>query len=102
MRRIEGVGFEIEVARLGESVPPRFALSGETARVVAGRGITQLHLSLSHDAGLAIAYVTAEASGGPGVASDVDAVGAEYVPPADDEADELLDVPEAEDPEEPR
>jgi len=92
---------EIEVARLGESVPPKFALSGSTAEVVAARGVTQLHLSLSHDAGLAIAYVTAEAAGPADVAPSIDAVGAGYVP-TDDAGDALLDVPEAEDPEEPR
>lgn len=48
---------------------PIFALSGETATTVAERGITALHLSLSHDAGLATAYVIAEsipASTAPG------------------------------------
>ncbi|GGE82529.1 holo-ACP synthase [Mycetocola zhadangensis] len=39
---------------------PRFELSGETATVVATRGITSLHLSMSHDAGAAIAFVVAE------------------------------------------
>lgn len=90
---------EIEIARLGESLPPRFALSGSTAEVVAARGITTLHLSLSHDAGLAIAYVTAVAEGGPEVADDIDAVGAVYVPDAEQGG---MDVPEPEDPEEPR
>lgn len=40
---------------------PWFTLTGSTAAVVAERGITALHLSLSHDAGLATAYVVAEA-----------------------------------------
>ncbi|GAA3656304.1 holo-ACP synthase [Microbacterium marinilacus] len=92
---------EIEIAREGESVPPRFALSGSTADVVAARGITSLHLSLSHDAGLAIAYVTAEGATAGVLGGDaVDAVGAAYAPAGDGDA--LLDVPEAEDPEEPR
>ena len=39
---------------------PVFSLSGETDATVASRGITALHLSLSHDAGLATAYVVAE------------------------------------------
>ncbi|GEB44151.1 holo-[acyl-carrier-protein] synthase [Microbacterium testaceum] len=39
---------------------PVFSLSGETAATVARRGITALHLSMSHDAGLATAYVVAE------------------------------------------
>ncbi|MFT4306389.1 MAG: holo-ACP synthase [Microbacterium sp.] len=41
---------------------PRFTLSGRTAATVAARGITTLHLSLSHDAGLATAYVVAESA----------------------------------------
>jgi holo-[acyl-carrier protein] synthase len=40
---------------------PWFSLTGSTASVVAARGITTLHLSMSHDAGLAAAYVVAEA-----------------------------------------
>ncbi len=39
---------------------PRFELSGETAAVVRARGIDHLHLSMSHDAGAAIAFVIAE------------------------------------------
>ncbi|MFS0733969.1 holo-ACP synthase [Microbacterium sp. 1P10UB] len=39
---------------------PWFTLTGSTAEVVAARGITSLHLSMSHDAGLATAYVVAE------------------------------------------
>lgn len=51
---------EIEVASEA-SGRPVFSLCGSTAAVVASRGITALHLSLSHDAGLATAYVIAEA-----------------------------------------
>ncbi|PSL36707.1 holo-[acyl-carrier protein] synthase [Labedella gwakjiensis] len=43
---------------------PAFALSGSTARAVEARGIDVLHLSMSHDAGVAIAYVVAESRGG--------------------------------------
>lgn len=50
---------DIEVAS-EPSGRPVFALSGSTAAVVDGRGIHALHLSLSHDAGLATAYVVAE------------------------------------------
>jgi len=39
---------------------PWFTLTGSTAAVVAARGITTLHLSMSHDAGFATAYVVAE------------------------------------------
>jgi holo-[acyl-carrier protein] synthase len=51
---------EIEIASEA-SGRPVFSLRGSTAEVVAERGITALHLSLSHDAGLATAYVIAEA-----------------------------------------
>ncbi|MCP2635302.1 holo-ACP synthase [Microbacterium sp. HD4P20] len=50
---------EIEVASEA-SGRPRFMLTGSTAAVIARRGITAVHLSLSHDAGLATAYVIAE------------------------------------------
>ncbi|MDL9979089.1 holo-ACP synthase [Microbacterium candidum] len=50
---------EIEIGS-EPSGKPVFALSGSTAAVVAERGIHTLHLSLSHDAGLATAYVIAE------------------------------------------
>ncbi len=52
---------DIEVASEA-SGRPVFALTGQTADTVADRGITALHLSLSHDANLATAYVVAEAA----------------------------------------
>lgn len=39
---------------------PSFLLQGRIADAVAARGITHMHLSMSHDAGIAIAYVVAE------------------------------------------
>ncbi|MFC0196618.1 holo-ACP synthase, partial [Microbacterium arthrosphaerae] len=54
---------EIEITS-EDSGRPVFSLTGSTAAVVAARGITGLHLSLSHDAGLATAYVIAEARDG--------------------------------------
>jgi holo-[acyl-carrier protein] synthase len=51
---------EIEVVSAA-SGKPGFSLTGSTAEVVVARGITAVHLSLSHDAGLATAYVVAEA-----------------------------------------
>jgi holo-[acyl-carrier protein] synthase len=39
---------------------PSFSIRGSLADVVAGRRITAIHLSMSHDAGVAIAYVIAE------------------------------------------
>lgn len=57
----EGVYWtEIEVTP-EPSGRPVFTLSGSTAAVVAARGITALHLSMTHDAGVAVAYVIAEA-----------------------------------------
>lgn len=56
---------EIEITP-EESGRPWFTLAGSTADVVTARGITAIHLSMSHDAGLATAYVVAEA-GGAGV-----------------------------------
>ena len=53
---------EIEIASEA-SGRPVFALSGATAATIADRGITVVHLSLSHDAGLAAAYVVAEGAG---------------------------------------
>lgn len=53
---------EIEVTP-ESSGRPWFTLSGSTAEVVAARGITTLHLSMSHDAGFAVAYVVAESEG---------------------------------------
>ncbi len=39
---------------------PGFVLHGATAAEATARGITQLHLSMSHDAGIATAFVVAE------------------------------------------
>ncbi|MFT4157279.1 MAG: holo-ACP synthase [Microbacterium sp.] len=50
---------EIEIAS-AVSGAPRFELSGTTAEVVRDRRITALHLTLTHDAGLAAAFVVAE------------------------------------------
>lgn len=57
----DGVSWqEIEVPRLGERQAPSYVLTGETERTLARRGVTHTHLSLSHDAGLAIAYTVLE------------------------------------------
>ncbi len=39
---------------------PEFALRGEAAAFAAERGISAVHLTMSHDAGMAIAFVVAE------------------------------------------
>jgi holo-[acyl-carrier protein] synthase len=42
---------------------PSLELSGAAAAIAEARGITRVHLSMSHDAGVAIAYVIAETDG---------------------------------------
>jgi holo-[acyl-carrier protein] synthase len=39
---------------------PGFDLQESTRAIAEARGITAVHLSMSHDAGIAIAYVVAE------------------------------------------
>lgn len=39
---------------------PGFELQDSTRAIADARGITSIHLSMSHDAGIAIAYVVAE------------------------------------------
>jgi holo-[acyl-carrier protein] synthase len=39
---------------------PSFVLSDAAASVAAARGVTAVHLSMSHDGGVAVAYVVAE------------------------------------------
>ena len=48
----------------GEHGDPAFELHGATAAEATSRGITSVHLSMSHDAGIATAFVIAE-SGTP-------------------------------------
>ena len=43
---------------------PSIELNGAAADIAAAKGIAHIHLSMSHDAGVAIAYVIAES--GPG------------------------------------
>ena len=44
---------------------PSIEVYNALADIVAARGITSIHLSVSHDAGIAIAYVIAEGQGVP-------------------------------------
>lgn len=71
----DGVSWrEIEVPRLAERRAPAYVVTGETARTLAARGVTHTHLSLSHDAGLAVAYAVLE---GPGEALEGPGAGGE-------------------------
>jgi holo-[acyl-carrier protein] synthase len=50
---------DIEVARApGEA--PRVLLHGETARIAAAKGIARIHITITHDAGIAAAVAVAE------------------------------------------
>ena len=44
----------------GAGTPPRFATRGTVAAAIAAAGATAVHLSLSHDGGLALAFVVLE------------------------------------------
>jgi holo-[acyl-carrier protein] synthase len=50
---------DMEIVSDGER-NPSFLLHNAVASIAERRGITQIHLSMSHDAGIAIAYVVAE------------------------------------------
>jgi len=45
---------------------PSIEVYNSLAEIVSARGITAIHLSMSHDAGVAIAYVIAEGASSPG------------------------------------
>lgn len=55
---------------------PGFVLHGATADEAAARGITSVHLSMSHDAGIATAFVIAES--GAAQAGGTSATGAQH------------------------
>jgi holo-[acyl-carrier protein] synthase len=58
----KGLSFqEVSVVK-NEHGKPYFELSGQSRQTVETAGIKNLHLSLSHDGDMAIAYVIAEAS----------------------------------------
>jgi len=50
---------------------PGFRLHGGVADVVAAHGVKRLHLSLTHDGGVAAAFVVAEGDGGAGTGAGV-------------------------------
>lgn len=56
---------EMEVRR-APGRAPTLALSGRTAAIGAARGVRRVHVSLTHDAGLAMAQVLAEGEGDAG------------------------------------
>jgi holo-[acyl-carrier protein] synthase len=48
---------------------PEFALHGEVAATAQARGITHVHLTMTHDAGVACAFVVAESGAQTGLAN---------------------------------
>jgi holo-[acyl-carrier protein] synthase len=61
--KAQGLSFqEVEVIK-DEFGKPSFELSGQSQTTVSDKGIANLHLSLSHDGGMAVAYVIAEGNG---------------------------------------
>jgi holo-[acyl-carrier protein] synthase len=58
--KAQGLSFqEVEIIK-DEFGKPSFELSGQSQATVSDKGIANLHLSLSHDGGIAVAYVIAE------------------------------------------
>ena len=58
--KAQGLSFqEVEITK-DDFGKPGFELSGQSIATVFERGIANLHLSLSHDGGMAVAYVIAE------------------------------------------
>ena len=58
-----GLSWQDAEVVVDESLQPRFVVQGRVADAVAGLGADQLHLSLSHDGGFALAFVVLESSG---------------------------------------
>jgi holo-[acyl-carrier protein] synthase len=60
----DGVGWhDMQVVSDGEGNPD-LTVSGRAAEIAAARGIDRLHVSMSHDAGIATAFVVVESSAG--------------------------------------
>jgi holo-[acyl-carrier protein] synthase len=57
-----GVGWQDMEVVSNELGNPSFHLHGAVAQIAAAKGISTVHLSMSHDAGVAIAYVIAESA----------------------------------------
>lgn len=58
----DGVSWQNVELVADEAGDPGFELHGAVAETVAARGITALHVSMTHDAGVACAFVVAERS----------------------------------------
>ncbi|WP_022882652.1 holo-ACP synthase [Gryllotalpicola ginsengisoli] len=58
--RSDGLVWTDIVVVSNEHGDPGFELRGGAAEVVAAHGVRRLHLSITHDAGVAVAFVVAE------------------------------------------
>ncbi|TYB58109.1 holo-ACP synthase [Nonomuraea sp. PA05] len=56
----QGLGHLEAEVRCDELGKPELRISGKVAEVAYGLGVKRWHISLSHDAGVAVAYVIAE------------------------------------------
>ncbi len=61
----DGVRWHDMAVVAGDDGDPDFALAGRAAEIAAARGIARIHVSMSHDAGIATAFVIAETAGAP-------------------------------------
>jgi len=60
MRGVDGLHWQEVVISKDASGAPNLSVSGETAAVASKAGIKNFHVSISHDAGQAVAIVIAE------------------------------------------
>jgi len=60
--KAKGLSFQGVSVVKNKDGKPSFELTGETKQTVIDQGIDKLHLSLSHDGNIAIAYVVAESA----------------------------------------
>jgi holo-[acyl-carrier protein] synthase len=60
--KAKGLSFQGVTVAKDQDGKPFFELTGESEQTINSHGISQLHLSLSHDGNMAIAYVVAEAA----------------------------------------
>jgi holo-[acyl-carrier protein] synthase len=60
--KAKGLSFQGVSVVKNKDGKPSFELTGETKQTVIDQGIDNLHLSLSHDGNMAIAYVVAESA----------------------------------------
>lgn len=58
--KAKGLSFQDVTVAKNQDGKPFFELAGETEKTIKAEGIIELHLSLSHDGNMAVAYVVAE------------------------------------------